>query len=364
MDNPQTFNIINSDRGSHQLYYERVDSCSIWRKCLQYRPRVKDLKVLNPYREKILQMPRFLRKLRCRNPGGIRSKQASPFRYVKIKPHRTLKRTRIKLNFPISDTRKSSQDPITSVKGAGTSSAGDQLLAPNPLLPTQLSPKILDSAPQKVCVEASKCETILGEPATGKILSPEYNANYNPHRPYTPSNSNPNHEIGMALTTTQTILNYSSSQQAIRNDNVQKRSNREDHGSVRSNGRSSWGILQIGEETKGTGLVDISTLISPYPQPKRKLVAHKIPVDEVEHHPLPQSASTKNLVQLLEIEASWQEQEKEEMEKITHHTVNSRKPRTPRDSRRCGQVWNSEETRKSFLAIEALDTPALGLRLA
>ncbi|KAK8907351.1 hypothetical protein QC760_004611 [Botrytis cinerea] len=287
-------------------------------------------------------MPRFLRKLRCRNPGGIRSKQASPF----------------------SDTRKSSQDPITSVKGAGTSSAGDQLLAPNPLLPTQLSPKILDSAPQKVCVEASKCETILGEPATGKILSPEYNANYNPHRPYTPSNSNPNHEIGMALTTTQTILNYSSSQQAIRNDNVQKRSNREDHGSVRSNGRSSWGILQIGEETKGTGLVDISTLISPYPQPKRKLVAHKIPVDEVEHHPLPQSASTKNLVQLLEIEASWQEQEKEEMEKITHHTVNSRKPRTPRDSRRCGQVWNGEETRKSFLAIEALDTPALGSRLA
>ncbi|KAM0318379.1 hypothetical protein ACHAO8_001770 [Botrytis cinerea] len=364
MDNPQTFNIINSDRGSHQLYYERVDSCSIWRKCLQYRHRVKDLKVLNPYREKILQMPRFLRKLRCRNPGGIHSKQASPFRYVKIKPHRTLKRTRIKLNFPISDTRKSSQDPITSVKGAGTSSAGDQLLAPNPLLPTQLSPKILDSAPQKVCVEASKCETILGEPATGKILSPEYNANYNPHRPYTPSNSNPNHEIGMALTTTQTILNYSSSQQAIRNDNVQKRSNREDHGSVRSNGRSSWGILQIGEETKGTGLVDISTLISPYPQPKRKLVAHKIPVDEVEHHPLPQSASTKNLVQLLETEASWQEQEKEEMEKITHHTVNSRKPRTPRDSRRCGQVWNSEETRKSFLEIEALDTPALGLRLA
>ncbi|TEY74758.1 hypothetical protein BOTCAL_0070g00250 [Botryotinia calthae] len=344
MNNPQTFNIINPDRGSHQIYYEKVDSCSIWRKCLQYRPRVKGLKVLNPCREEILQMPRFLRKLRCRNPRGVRSKQASSF----------------------SDTRKSSQDPITSVKGARISSAGDQLLAPNPLLPIQLTPKILDPAPLKACVETSKRETILAEPATGKVLSPECNANYGPHQPYTPytpSNPNPNHEIGMALTTSQTILNYSSSQQAIRNDNVQKISDREDHGSIRSNGRSSWGILQIGEEAKGTELVDISTLVSPYPQPKRKLVAHKISADEVEHHPLPQSASTKNLVQLLEIEASRQEQEKEEMEKTTHHTVNSREPRTSRDSRRCGQVWNSEETRKSFLAIEALDTLALGLRL-
>lgn len=89
MNNLQTFNIINPNRGSHQIYYERVDSCSIWRSCLQYRPRFKDFKVLNPFRDKTRQMPRFLRKLRFRSPGGIRSKQASLFRYVKIKSPRS-----------------------------------------------------------------------------------------------------------------------------------------------------------------------------------------------------------------------------------------------------------------------------------
>ncbi|KAF5874544.1 uncharacterized protein Bfra_004555 [Botrytis fragariae] len=338
MNNPQTFNIINPNRGSRQIYYERVDSRSIWRRCLQYRPCVKDLKVLNPFRDKIRQMPRFLRKLRCRSPGGVRSKQGSLF----------------------SATRKSSQVP-TSIKAAPTSSAEEQVLAPNPVLPMQLTRKILDSAAPKVCTETSKHKTIVGEPATGRVPSPVYNANYGPHQPYTPSN--PNHEIGMALTTSQTILNYSSSQQDTRNDNVQKRSDRENRGSVRSNGTSSWGILQIDKEAKGTELVDISTLAPAYLQPKMKLVAHKIPVDEVEHHSLSQSASTKNLVHLLEVEASRQEQVKEEMEKITYHNVNLREPRTPRDSRRCGQVWNSEETRKSFLAIEALDALALELRL-
>ncbi|TGO61821.1 hypothetical protein BCON_0024g00210 [Botryotinia convoluta] len=278
-------------------------------------------------------MPRFLRKLRCRNPGGVRSKQASLF----------------------SDTRKSSQGPSTPIKVARRSGAEDQPLAPNPLLPMQLTPKILDSAPPKVCVETSKHRTILGEPATGKVLSPVYNASYGPYQSYTPLN--PNHEIGMALTTPQKILNYSSSQQDTRNDNVQKRSDRENR--VKSNGTSCWGILQIDEEAKGIELLDISTLVPPYPQPKRKLDTHKIPTDEVEHHPLPQSASTKNLVQLLEVEASRQEQEKEEVKKITYHNGILREPRTPRDSRRCGQVWNSEETRKSFLAIEALDALAL-----
>ncbi|TGO27001.1 hypothetical protein BPAE_0049g00280 [Botrytis paeoniae] len=284
-------------------------------------------------------MPRFLRKLRCRSPGGDRSKQASLF----------------------SDTRKSSQDPSKSIKVARTLSAEDRLLASNPFLPIQFTPKILDSAPHKVSVRTSKHETIVGEPAIGRVPCPVYNANYSPCQPYTPSN--PNLEIGMALTTSQTILNYSSSQQDTRNDNAQTRSDRENPGSVRSNGTSSWGILQIDEEAKGTELVDITTLVPAYLQPKRKLVAHKIPVDEVEHHPLPQSASTKNLVHLLEVEASRQEQEKEEMEKITYHNVNLREPRTPRDSRRCGQVWNSEETRRSFLAIEALDALALELRL-
>ncbi|TGO81710.1 hypothetical protein BPOR_1045g00050 [Botrytis porri] len=330
MNNPQTFNIINPNRGSHQVYYESVDSRSIWRRCLQYRPRVKDLKVLNPHRDKTRQMPWFLRKLRCRSPGGVRSKQASLFRSFRIR------------------------------EGRADISVEDQLLAPNQLLPIQHPAKILDPAPQKACVETSKLETIVGDPATGRVLSPVYNANYGPYETYTPSNSN--HEIGMALTTPQTILNYSSSQEDTRNNNVQKRSDRDTCGDARSNGTSSWGILQIEEVAKGTELVDISTLVPAYLQAKRRLVANKIPADEVEHQPLPLSASTKNLVQLLEIEASRQEQEqeKEEMENINHHNGSLREPRKPRDSRRRGQVWNSEETRKSFLAIEALDAVAFG----
>ncbi|KAF7944764.1 uncharacterized protein EAE97_005397 [Botrytis byssoidea] len=334
MNDPQTFNIINPNRGSHQIYYERVDSRSIWRSCLQYRPRIKDLKVLNPFRVKIRQMPRFLQKLRCRSPGGVRSKQA-PF---------------------FSDTRKGSQRPPISIKAARTSGAEDQTLSQNPLLPVQLTPEILDQAPQEVSVKTSNRETIVGKPAIERVPSPVYNANYGPYQPYIPSNLN--HDIGMAITTSQTILNYSSPQRDTQIDNAQQRSDGENHDSFRFNGTSSWGALQIDEEAKCTELVDISTLVPPNPQPKRKLVTRRIPADEVEHHPLPHSASTKNLVQLLEVEASRQEQEKEEMEK-----GNLRGPRTPRDSRRCGQVWNSEETRKSFLAIEALDALAVGLRL-
>ncbi|TGO42561.1 hypothetical protein BHYA_0007g00610 [Botrytis hyacinthi] len=279
-------------------------------------------------------MPRFLRKLRCRSPGRVRSKQA-PF---------------------LSDTRNSSQGPSMSIKAARTSGAEDQPLAQNPPFPVQLTPEILDPAPQKVSFKTPNRETIVGEPAIGRVPSPVCNTNYGPYQPCLPTN--PDHEIGMALTTSQTIFNYSSPQQDNQIDNAQQRSNRETRGSVKFNGTSSWGILQIDEEAKGTELVDISTLVPPYSQPKRKFVAHKIPADEVEHHPLPHLASTKNLVQLLEVEASRKEQEKEEMEK-----GNLREPRTPRDSRRCGQVWNSEETRKSFLAIEALDTLALELRL-
>ncbi|KAF7886974.1 uncharacterized protein EAF02_003621 [Botrytis sinoallii] len=339
MNNPQTFNIINPNRGSRQIYYERVDSCSIWRSCLQYRPRVKDLKVLNPFRNKIRQMPHFLRKLRCRSSGGVRNKHVSLF----------------------SDTRKSSQGPSISIKAARTSGVEDQPLEQSPILPVQLTPEILDPTPQRVSVRTSKRQTMVGEPAIGRVPSPVYNANYGPYQPHIPSNSN--HDIGMALTTSQTILNYSSPQQHTQIGNAQQRSDGENRGSVGSNGASSWGVLQIGEKGKGTELVDISTLVPAYLQPKRKLIAHKIPVDEVEHHPLPHSVSTKDLVQLLEVEASRQEQEKEEMEKITCHKENLREPRTPRDSRRCGQVWNSEETRKSFLVIEALDALALELRL-
>ncbi|KAF7956633.1 hypothetical protein EAE96_003967 [Botrytis aclada] len=340
MNNAQTFNILNPNRRSQQIYYERVDSYSIWRKCLQYRPRVKDLKVLNPFRDKIRQMPRFLRKLRCRNPGGVRSKEVSLF----------------------SDTRKSSQGPSIPIEAAQTSGAEDQLLAPSQLLPIRLTSEILDPAPLRISVKTSKRETIVGEHAIGRVPSPVYNAaTCGPYQPYIPSN--PNHEIGMALTTPQTILNYSSSQQDSRNNDIQKRSERENRGSVKSNGTSSWGILQIDEEAKGTELVDISTLVPEYLQPKRQLVAHKIAAYEVEHHPLPQSASTKSLVQLLEVEASRQEQEKEELEKKTNNNGNIREPRTPRDSRRCGQVWNTEEARKSFLAIEALDALVLESRL-
>lgn len=267
-----------------------------------------------------------------------------------------LTRTRIVLTFSASDTRKSSQGPSISIKTARTLGAEDQPLAQNPPLPVQLDPEILDPAPHKLSVKTSVRETIVGEPAIGRVPSPVYNANCGPYQPYTPSN--PSDNIGMALTTSQTILNYSSPQQDTQIDNAQQRSGRENRGSVRFNGTYSWGILQIDEEAQGTELVDISTLVPPYPQPKRKLVTHEIPADEVEHHPLPHSTSTKDLVHFLEVEASRQEQEREEMEK-----GNSREPRTPRDSRRCGQVWNSEETRKSFLAIEALDALALGPRL-
>ncbi|KAJ8071458.1 hypothetical protein OCU04_001778 [Sclerotinia nivalis] len=166
----------------------------------------------------------------------------------------------------------------------------------------------------------------------------------------------------MALTTTETILNYPNGHRDTHNDKVQKKSDKESRESVKSNGTSSWDIFQRDEGAKGIkpknsnliDLVDISTLVPEYPRrPKRKPVMQKRAADEIQHHPLPHSASTHNLVQVLEVEVSKREQEKE-VEATKYLDLYSQIPRTPRHSRRCGQVWDRVETGNSFLAMKFL----------
>ncbi|KAF7872442.1 hypothetical protein EAF04_003363 [Stromatinia cepivora] len=335
MNNPQQFNIINPKRGSSDALYERVDSVPMWRRPLRYRPRFKDLRAFNPLRDGVRRVPGCVRRIWSPSPSSVRGKHA----------------------VPSSEARQVSKASPTSIKAARASGTKSHPLASNPVPRVQpISQKPLDSVLPRVLTKESKLDAAHGEPGSERV----YDINDKPYQSSTPLY--PNHKIGMALTTTQTILNYPNGHRDNHNDKVQRKSDKESRESVKSNGTSCWGILQIDEGAIGIkpknsnliDLVDISTLVPEYPhRPKRKPVAQKRAADEIQHHPLPHSASTHNLIQVLEVEASRQEQEKE-VEATKYSDLYSQKSRTPRNSRRCGQVWDREETGTSFLAIKLL----------
>ncbi|KAJ8071457.1 hypothetical protein OCU04_001777 [Sclerotinia nivalis] len=87
MINPQKFNIINPKRVSSDALYEEGDLVPIWRKCLRYRPRFKDLRAFNPLRDKIRQIPGCVRRIWSPSPSGVRGKHAVSSRYVETKPN-------------------------------------------------------------------------------------------------------------------------------------------------------------------------------------------------------------------------------------------------------------------------------------
>lgn len=216
------------------------------------------------------------------------------------------------------------------------------------------APKLHNPGSFDIATGDSEAATISGELGIERVQSSVYEAPYEPHQPYTPLY--PNHEIGVAFSTSQKILNYPN----FHNDKGQEKSDREGGEVVIFESTASGKIVPTGGGVSGmereqpglTGIVDISTLVPDYTRPRKKLVETIRPVVDIQHHSLPHSSSTKNLVQLLEKEASRKEQETKEDR--TYRDFYLQKPRTPRDSRRCGHVWDSEEARNSFLTIEAL----------
>lgn len=110
--------------------------------------------------------------------------------------------------------------------------------------------------------------------------------------------------------------------------------------------------------------MDISTLVPEYFVSNcytiRKPALSKRSEDTIQYHPSLYSSPKHDLVQVLEVQASRQGQKyinnMEETEKAEHLDWVALNTKTPRNSKRCGQFWNGEETRNSFLAIEALNT--------
>ncbi|ESZ98613.1 hypothetical protein SBOR_0983 [Sclerotinia borealis F-4128] len=351
MHNSQKFNIINPKRVSCGTLHERADMPPLWRRCLRYRPRVKDLRVLMLPRDRV-------REMRCScHRGNVEvpttcvphcASKGDEFRGQKSKT----------LIFSESDTRKDPKASNAFNKTSQTSGLENHLFAPNPVpLTKHTGPKLLDPSPSPFPTNESKVEAANDELGIGIALSSVYDTNYDPHQSYTPAH--PNHEIGMALTTSDAIFNYSSSQQDTHSGDIHKQSDKAVRGSARSNNMSSWEISQIDKDTRSkksevstrAGLVDIPTLVPEYSRPEKESVTTNIVEDKFQYQPLPYSASTHRLMKVLKVEAARQEQE--EMDETGYREW--QKLRKPRDSRRCGQVWDGEETRNSSLAIEALN---------
>ncbi|CAD6443669.1 5f4e345e-78a4-403c-83a9-3f31ad86bc90-CDS [Sclerotinia trifoliorum] len=178
--------------------------------------------------------------------------------------------------------------------------------------------------------------------------------------------------IGMALTTTQTVLNYSNGH-GDTHDKVQKKVIKKATRVSNPTARPL-GLLQIDKGTTGIkpkdsdliGLVDISALAPEYSyRPRRTPAVQKRATNthEIQHHPLPHSASTHNSVPMLEVKASEQEQEKA-VEATTRPGLYSQKSSTPRHLRRRGQVWDRVETGDSFRGDEVTKGFALDLGLS
>ncbi|APA05642.1 hypothetical protein sscle_01g004120 [Sclerotinia sclerotiorum 1980 UF-70] len=106
-------------------------------------------------------------------------------------------------------------------------------------------------------------------------------------------------------------------------------------------------------KTENSELIDLVDISEYHNRPKRKPAVQKRAADGIQHHPSPHSASTHNLIQTLEVEASKQEQEKA-AGATTCLGLYSQKSSTPRNSRRCGQVWDREETEDRFRAMKLL----------
>lgn len=107
------------------------------------------------------------------------------------------------LTFLISDREVSKASP-TSIKVARAPGTGNYPLASNPVPRVQpISPKPLDPALSRAFAKESSLNAAYDEPGSARVCD----INYTPPESCIPLQSK--HNIGMALTTTQTILNYS-----------------------------------------------------------------------------------------------------------------------------------------------------------
>lgn len=84
MDNFQKFNIINPKRGTCETHYERAGLPPMWQRCLRYRPRAKDFRVLRPPVNRIRRMQRSVGRHWSHTPVDVQAKNSMSFGYVEI----------------------------------------------------------------------------------------------------------------------------------------------------------------------------------------------------------------------------------------------------------------------------------------
>lgn len=255
-----------------------------------------------------------------------------------------------------NDARRALKAPTTSIKAAQTPGP-DKTLAPHSV--KSMGPNLtepFDSVPLHTPIKELKVEETCEELAIGTALP---SADVMHSGTYSSSKQlHSNHQIGIALTTTQTISNYSNPKKCSHNVRIQEKGDNTVRDDSRPDDTSSWEISPAekdssrykSQESAGAGHVDISTLVPDYAVSKRKTVTPERLEDGIQYQPLPRSSSTHNLVQELEIDACRPEHGR----LIESRYGDGQEPRKPRNSRRCGQVWDGEETRNNFLAIEIL----------
>ncbi|QSZ33702.1 hypothetical protein DSL72_005273 [Monilinia vaccinii-corymbosi] len=274
MDNPRKFNIVNPKHGSCEAHYEGVRLPPMWRRCLRYRPRVKDFRVLMLPVDRIHGMRRSVGRLWSPTPSDVHSKH------------------------PVSssDTRTGSRISTKSIKVAQTRGPEKDIAqdSVSPIKPTLTEP--FDQFPLSAPIKESKSDEAR-ELSIGTALSSGYDTHGEPRSSLTSPYPNRHNCIASTTprTTPRTTLNFSRPQRYIQDGDFQEKGNNAALDNSRSDDTSSWEILQVNKH----------------------------------------------------IRTSRQEQE----EIVESRCLGWQESRTPRNSRRCGQVWDSEETRAIFLEI-------------